>query len=117
MVDDADADLLVGLVFAEQVQVLAVAAGTLEGDDISVQLQQMRHCAFVAGHFPVHALLVGVAPAGVHPDFRVDADKLAVESLGEEFEVGVSAIGTQRTAVVRWFLDLDQRAAGGGEFA
>src|SRR5205823_648098 len=33
VVDDADADLLVGLVFAEERQVLAVARGAFEGDD------------------------------------------------------------------------------------
>src|SRR4051812_5587204 len=39
VVDYADADLLVGLVLAEKVQVLAVAAGALERNDIRFQLQ------------------------------------------------------------------------------
>jgi hypothetical protein len=38
MIDDADADLFVGLEFGEERQVLAVIAGAFESDDIGVQL-------------------------------------------------------------------------------
>ena len=41
VVDDADADLLVGLVLGEERQVLAVIAGAFEGDDVGVELQEI----------------------------------------------------------------------------
>src|SRR5579872_4275534 len=50
-------------------------------------LQQMRQRPLIARHLPIDALLVGVAPAGMHPHLGVDPDKLAVERLGLEFEV------------------------------
>ena len=39
VVDDADADLLVGLVFRQERQVLALVAGAFEGDHIAIELQ------------------------------------------------------------------------------
>ena len=39
MIDDADADLLVGLVLPEERQVLAVIAGAFERDDVGIELQ------------------------------------------------------------------------------
>ena len=77
----------------------------------------MRHGAFVAGNLPIDALLVRIAPAGMHPDFGIHADKLAVERLGEEFEVCLGTVGPQRASVMRRFLHLDQRAAGSGQVA
>jgi hypothetical protein len=50
------------------------------------------HCTLIAWHFPIDTLLVRVAPAGVDPDLGLHFDKLPIESLGEEFEVGVAAI-------------------------
>ena len=37
VVDDADADLLVGLIFGKQRQILAVVAGAFEGDDVGIE--------------------------------------------------------------------------------
>ena len=39
MVDNADPDLLVGLVSGEERQVPAVARGAFEGDDVGIELQ------------------------------------------------------------------------------
>jgi len=39
VVDDADADLFVGLVFGEERQVTALARGAFEGDDVAIELQ------------------------------------------------------------------------------
>src|SRR5438046_464800 len=107
--------ILVGPMLREERQVLAIATGALEGDDVGVELQQIRQRALVARRLPVHALLVRIPPAGMNPDLDVDADELAVERLGQELEVGVGAIGARRAAVVGRLLDLDQRAAGRGQ--
>ena len=117
VVDDADADLLVGLVFGEERQVLAVIAGAFEGDDVAIELQQIGQGALVARHLPIDPLLIGIAPAGVHPDLGIDAGELAVERLGLEFELGLGAVGPGRQAMMARLLDLDHRAAGGGQFA
>ena len=77
----------------------------------------MRQGALVARHLPIDTLLVGIAPAGVHPDLGVDAGELAVEGFGLEFELGVGAVGPGRQAMMARLLDLDHRAAGGGQFA
>ena len=39
VVDDTDADLLVGLEFAKERQIFAVIARALKGDDVAIQLQ------------------------------------------------------------------------------
>ena len=117
MVDDADADLFVGLVLGEERQVFAVVAGALEGDDVGIELQQVGQRAFIAWHLPIHPLLVGVAPAGVHPDLGIDPGELAVERLGLKFELGFAPVGPGRQPVVTRLLDLDHRAACGGQFA
>ena len=49
----------------------------------------------------------------MHPDLGVEPLKLAVERLGQEFELGIAAVGARRAAVMRRLLELDQRAAGG----
>src|SRR5271155_552861 len=77
----------------------------------------MRQGALVAGDLPIDALLIGIAPAGVYPDLRIDAGELAVEGLGLELEIGVAAVGAGREAMVARLLDLDHRAAGGRQFA
>src|ERR1700733_8988017 len=105
MIDHADTDLLVGFVFAEQRQILAVAAGAFKRDHISIELQQVWHRAIIAWHFPIDTLLVWIAPAGVDPDLGLNSDKLSIEGFSEEFEVGVGAVGAQRTPVMRWLLD------------
>ncbi len=56
---------------------IAVIAGAFEGDDVGVELQQVRQGALVARHFPIDPLLVGVAPAGVHPNLGIDPSELA----------------------------------------
>jgi hypothetical protein len=48
----------------------------------------------------------------MHPDLGVHAGELAVERLGEEFEIGVGALFLLRAHVMRRLFDLDQRAAG-----
>src|SRR5215470_13675364 len=115
--DHADAYLLVGAVLREERQVHPIGARALEGDDVGVELKQVREGALVARRLPVHALLVGIPPARVRPDLGVDPSQLPVERLGEELEVGVGAVGPRGAPVVRWLLDLDQRAAGGGQLA
>src|SRR4030095_7228094 len=55
----------------------------------------MRQRALVARHLPVHALLVRIAPAGVHPDLGVDAHELAVAPLREALGVGAAASGAR----------------------
>ena len=77
----------------------------------------MRQGALVARHFPMYALLIGIAPAGMHPDLGVHADELAIERLGEELEIGIRAVRLLGAHMVRRFLHLDQRAAGGGQVA
>src|SRR5215471_6616106 len=62
VVDDADADLYVSLVFGEERQVFAVIAGAFEGDDVGIELQQIRQCTRVARHLPIDPLLIGIAP-------------------------------------------------------
>src|SRR5260370_22040680 len=94
--DHADADLLVGLVLREQRQILAVARGAFEGDDVAVQLQQMRQGALVARHVPIDALLVRIAPAAMYPDLGIDPGELAGERLAPEFHGGILAIRRYR---------------------
>src|SRR5438477_12065301 len=53
----------------------------------------MGHRALVARHFPIDPLLIGVAPAGVHPDLCLDPGELAVARRGLEFELGINTIG------------------------
>ena len=53
----------------------------------------------------------------MHPDLGIDPGELAVEGLGLEFEVGLGAVGPRRQPVVPRLLDLDHRAADGGQFA
>ena len=65
----------------------------------------------------MYALLIRIAPAGVHPDFGVHVGKLAIECFGEELEVGIRAIWFLGATMVRRFLDLDQCAPGGGQIA
>jgi hypothetical protein len=43
--------------------------------------------------------------------------ELAVEGLGLEFELGIGAVGPGRQTMVPRLLDLDHRAADGGQFA
>jgi len=112
--DHADADLLVGPVLREEGQVHAARARALERDDVGVELEQLGQGALIARRLPVHALLVGVPPACVHPDLGVDACELPVECLGEELEVGVLAVGPRGAPVVGRLLDLDERTASGG---
>src|SRR5262252_7774773 len=83
-------------------------------DDVGVELEQVRYGALIARRPPVHALLVGVSPARVHPDLGVDVRELPVECLGEELEVGVLAVGPRGAPVVGRLLDLDERTASGG---
>src|SRR5271170_726364 len=71
----------------------AVARGAFEGDDVGLELQQMGQGALVARHFPIDALLIGIAPAGMHPDLGVDAGELPVERLGLKLELGIAAVG------------------------
>jgi len=94
--DHTDADLLVGPVLAEEREVAPVRAGAFEGDHVAVELEQMRQRALVARHLPVHALLVRIAPAGVHPDLGVDARELAVERQRQELEIGVGTVRPRR---------------------
>ena len=75
----------------------------------------MRQGALVARRLPVHALLVRIAPARVHPDLGVDPDELAIECLGQELEIGIRAVRPRGASVVRRLLDLDEGAAGGGQ--
>src|SRR5438552_9537534 len=113
--DHADADLLLRRVLAEEREMLAVTALALEGDKVGVELQEMRQGALVARRLPVHALLVRIAPARVHPDLGVDPDELAIECLGQELEIGIRAVRPRGASVVRRLLDLDEGAAGGGQ--
>src|SRR6516165_4975013 len=76
MVDNADADLLVGPDVLEQMQVLPVRARAFEGQYIAVELQQVRQSAFVTRHFPMNALLIRISPAGMHPDLGIHVDEL-----------------------------------------
>src|SRR5262249_42392654 len=117
MVHHADADLLVGPVLPEQMEIPTVRAGALERDHVAIELEQMGQRPLVARRLPVHALLVRVAPAGVHPDLGVDAFELAVERLRQELELGVGAVRACRAAVMRGLLDLDQRTARSGQLA
>src|ERR1043166_917308 len=112
VVDDADGDLLVGLDVLEQPEILPIRAGTFDRQYIAVELQQVRQSTFVARHLPMHALLIGIAPAGMHPDLRVDAGQLAIELLGEELEIGIAAVRLLGAHVLARLLHLDQRAAG-----
>ena len=77
----------------------------------------MRQSAFVTRHFPMYALLIRIAPAGMHPDLSVHAGELAIECLGEELEIGIRAVWLLGAHMVRRFLHLDQWAAGGGHIA
>jgi hypothetical protein len=92
MVDNADADLLVGPDVLKQMQVLPVRARAFEGQYIAVEPQQVRQSAFVTRHFPMDALLIWITPAGMHPDLGIHVDELPIERLGEELEIGVSAV-------------------------
>src|SRR5258707_15864150 len=73
----------------------------------------MRQRSLVARHLPMYALLVRIAPAGMHPDLGVDAGKLAVERLGEELQIGVRALGLLRAHMGRRVPDPDPTAAWG----
>jgi hypothetical protein len=63
------------------------------------------------------ALLIRIAPAGMHPDLGVHAGELAIECLSQEREIGIRAVRLLSAHVVRRLLHLDQRAAGGGHIA
>src|ERR1700736_6249012 len=92
VVDHADADLLVGLDVFEQMQILPIRARAFDRQYIAVELQQMRQRALVTRHFPMDALLIGIAPAGMNPNLGVDADELTIELLGEKLEIGIAAV-------------------------
>ncbi len=77
----------------------------------------MRQRALVARHVPVDALLVGIAPAGVHPDLGIHAGELAIEGLGEKLEIGIGGGRLQGAAMVRRLFHLDQWATGRGHVA
>src|SRR6185503_392852 len=84
---------------------------------ITLELQQMRQGAFVARHLPMHALLIGIAPASVHPDLSVYASELAIECVSEELEICIRAVRLLSAHMVRRFLHLDQWTAGGRHIA
>src|ERR1700758_2085648 len=63
---------------------------------VGIELQQVRQGALVARYFPVDPLLIGIAPASMHPDLGIDAGELVVERLGLEFELGIGAVGPGR---------------------
>ena len=73
----------------------------------------MRQRPLVAGPLPVEALLVGIAPTGMRPDFGLDSFDLAVERFGivPEFLVGRRRVGAAGE-MVRRFLDLNDGTAG-----
>ena len=112
VVDNADADLLVGPDVLEQMQILSVRTRAFESQYITVELQQVRQSAFVTRHFPMDALLIRITPASMHPDLGIHVDELAIERLGEELEIGIRAIWLLGAHMMRRFLHLDERAAG-----
>lgn len=65
VIDGPDRDFLLGLVMFEQRQISPLVAGTFQSQDIRVQRQEIRQWAFVAGPFPIEALLIGISPTGV----------------------------------------------------
>jgi hypothetical protein len=107
VIDDADADLLIGPVLGEERQIAVVAAGAFESDHVSVELQQMRQSALVACDLPINPLLMGGAPAVVHPDLGVETGKLAVDGFELEFEIGIGAVGPGGPAMLPRLLARD----------
>src|SRR5205807_790186 len=82
-------------------------ARAFDRQDIAVELQQVWQSAFVTRHLPMHALLVRIAPAGMHPNLSVHAGQLSVEGRGKELEVGIRALRLLSAHVVRRLLHLD----------
>src|SRR5215510_10372106 len=98
-------------------QILPVRAGAFNGQDITVELQQVRQSTFVARYLPMYALLIWIAPAGMHPDLGVHPDQLSIEGLSEELEIGIRAVRLLAAHMVRRFFHLNQWAAGGDHIA
>src|SRR5262245_24562542 len=108
-------NLLVCWVLGKEGEIPPVAAGALKRDHIGLELPQIGEGTLVARWFPIDALLIGIAPAGVDPDLGVNPDELTIKRLGEKLEVGVGAVRPCGAPVVRWFFDLDEGTASGGE--
>src|SRR3984893_11020422 len=71
----------------------------------------MRQSAFVTRHFPMYTLLIRIAPACMYPDLSVHAGELAIECLGEKFQIGIRALWMLGAHMVRRLLHLDQWTA------
>jgi hypothetical protein len=92
VVDDTDADLLVGLVSGKQRQVPAVIAGTFEADDVGIEPQGGTARRARSSALPNRPAAGWDAPAGVHPNLGINPGKLTVERLGLEFEIRIGAV-------------------------
>ena len=114
---DADGDLLVGPVLAEEREVAPARRRALEREHVGVGGEEIGERALVRGALPVERLLVRVPPARVEPDLGLDAPDLAVEGVGEELEVGVGRAPVDGGAVVARLLHLDHPAPGGRHLA